>query len=97
IVGYSAPAKGNTFLNYCGVGSDEIDFVADLNPAKQNHLLPGSRIPIRSPEDLFEAKPEYVLILAWNLRKEISKQLSRVGVWGGRFVVGIPFIDVFIG
>ncbi len=96
IVGYSAPAKGNTFLNFCGIGSDSIDFVADLNPAKQNHFLPGSRIPIRTPEDLFEAKPEYVLILAWNLRKEISKQLSRVAVWGGQFVVGIPFINVFM-
>lgn len=96
IVGYSAPAKGNTFLNYCQVTAEDIDFVADLNPAKQNHFLPGSRIPIRSPEDLYEAEPDYVLILAWNLRDEISKQLSRIAVWGGQFVIGIPLTEIFM-
>lgn len=95
IVGYSAPAKGNTFLNYCDVGADDIEFVADLNPAKQNHFLPGSRIPIRPPDELFEVKPDYVLILAWNLREEISRQLARIAVWGGRFVIGIPFTEIF--
>jgi hypothetical protein len=95
IAGYSAPAKGNTFLNYCGVDSSDIQLVADLNPSKQNHFLPGSRIPIRTPEDLFEAQPDYVLILAWNLRKEISGQLGRVTDWGGQFVTGIPSVEVF--
>ena len=89
--------QSNTFLNYCGVQADDIDFVADLNPAKQNHYLPGSRIPVLRPEALFDAKPDYVLILAWNLKREISKQLAQVSAWGGKFVVGIPFVEISSG
>jgi SAM-dependent methyltransferase len=95
IAGYSAPAKGNTFLNYCGLTAEDIPFVTDLNLDKQNHLLPGSRIPIRPPQELYEFKPDYVLILAWNLKKEISRQLRDIAKWGGRFVTGIPRVEVF--
>jgi SAM-dependent methyltransferase len=85
IVGYGAPAKGNTMLNYCGVRCDFLDYTCDLNPHKQGHLLPGSHIPIRSPDALREDKPDVVLILPWNLKDEIVEQLSFVEEWGGRF------------
>ncbi len=85
VVGYGAPAKGNTMLNYCGVRTDFLDYTCDLNPHKQGHLLPGSHIPIRSPEALREDKPDVVLILPWNLKEEIVEQLSFVEEWGGRF------------
>jgi SAM-dependent methyltransferase len=89
IVGYGAPAKGNTLLNYCGIGTDLLAFTVDRNPHKQGMLLPGSRIPIVAPERLFAEKPEFVLILPWNLRDEIMKQLN-IGGWGGRFILPIP-------
>ena len=90
IVGYGAPGKGNTLLNYCGIGTDLLDFTVDRNPYKQGRLLPGSRIPVLSPEHLDAARPDYVLILPWNLREEIMQQLGEVRSWGGRFIVPIP-------
>jgi SAM-dependent methyltransferase len=90
VVGYGAPAKGNTLLNYCGVRADFIDYTCDLNPHKQGHLLPGSHIPIRSPEAIREDEPDVVLILPWNLKHEISEQLSFIREWGGRFAARTP-------
>ena len=90
IAGYGAPAKGNTMLNYCGVGRDFIDYTCDLNPHKQGHFLPGSRIPIRSPEAIREGRPDVVLILPWNLKEEIVGQLGFVREWGGRFAARTP-------
>lgn len=95
IVGYGAPGKGNTLLNYCGIRTDFIDFVVDRNPYKQGKYLPGTRIPVRRPEDLDNARPDYVLILPWNLKTEIMQQLSHVREWGGRFVVPIPQVQVY--
>lgn len=94
IVGYGAPAKGNTLLNYCGVRSDFLDFTVDRSPHKQGRFLPGTRIPIRAPEALREARPDYVLILPWNLKQEIVEQMADVRSWGGRFVVAIPEVEV---
>jgi 2-polyprenyl-3-methyl-5-hydroxy-6-metoxy-1,4-benzoquinol methylase len=94
IVGYGAPAKGNTLLNYCGVGSDFIDYTVDRSPHKQGHFLPGTRIPIYAPERIGETKPDYVLILPWNLKDEITEQMSHISEWGGRFVVPIPEVKV---
>ena len=90
VVGYGAPAKGNTLLNYCGVGPDFIDYTCDLNPHKQGHFLPGSHIPIRSPEAIREDQPDVVLILPWNLKDEIVEQLSFIREWGGRFAARTP-------
>lgn len=90
VVGYGAPAKGNTLLNYCGVGPDFIDYTCDLNPHKQGHFLPGSHIPIRSPEAIREQQPDVVLILPWNLKEEIMEQLSFIREWGGRFAARTP-------
>jgi SAM-dependent methyltransferase len=90
IAGYGAPAKGNTLLNYCGLGCDFIDYTCDLNPHKQGHFLPGSHIPIRSPEVLREDRPDVVLILPWNLKDEIVGQLSYIREWGGRFAARTP-------
>jgi hypothetical protein len=94
VAAYGAAAKGNTLLNYCGVGSDRIAFVADRSPVKQGKLMPGSRIPIRAPDDILHARPDYVLILPWNLRDEICQQLAAVRGWGGQFVTAIPSIHV---
>jgi SAM-dependent methyltransferase len=94
VVGYGAAAKGNTFFNYCGITADRIPFVCDLNPAKQGKLLPGSHIPIKTADAIAAAKPDYVLILPWNLRSEISGQLSFIRAWGGLFVTAIPEILV---
>jgi len=90
IVGYGAPAKGNTLLNYCGVGPDFLDYTVDLNPRKQGHLLPGTHIPIRAPEAIREDQPDVVLILPWNLKDEIVEQLSFIREWGGAFAVRTP-------
>ena len=95
VVGYGAPAKGTTLLNYCGIRPDLLAFTVDRSPHKQGHLLPGVRIPVRSPEDLLAARPDYVLILPWNLRDEIAGQMAVVRDWGGKFVVPIPRLDVF--
>jgi SAM-dependent methyltransferase len=95
IAAYGAAAKGNTFLNYCGiVGTDLIDFVVDASPYKQNKYLPGSHIPVVSEYTIREQKPDFIIILPWNLREEISKQLSYVGEWGGQFVTCIPELKV---
>ena len=90
VVAYGAPAKGNTLLNYCGVGPELLEFTVDLSPHKQGMLLPGTRIPIRAPSAIMEAKPDYVLVLPWNLEHEITAQMQAVREWGGRFVVPIP-------
>jgi hypothetical protein len=90
IVGYGAPGKGNTLLNYCGIRTDLLDFTVDRNPYKHGRFLPGTRIPVLSPEQLDVARPDYVLILPWNLREEIMAQLAHIRAWGGRFIVPIP-------
>jgi hypothetical protein len=90
VVGYGAPGKGNTLLNYCGIRTDFIDFTVDRNPYKHGRFLPGTHIPIFSPEHLDEAKPDYIFILPWNLKDEIMGQLKHVRSWGGRFIVPIP-------
>ena len=95
VCGYGAAAKGNTFLNYLGVGRSMVRAVADRSPHKQNTLLPGSRIPVVSPEELTAIKPDYVLILPWNLKSEIAEEMRHIRDWGGRFVVAIPEITVF--
>ena len=97
VVGYGAPAKGNTLLNYCGVREDLIDFTVDRSPHKQGLYLPGTRIPIRAPEDLLATRPDDVLILPWNLKDEIAGQMAEVRSWGGRFVVAIPDVEVVSG
>ena len=95
VAGYGAPAKGNTLLNYCGVGPELLPFTVDRSPHKQGLLLPGTRIPIRAPEAIFEERPDYLLILPWNLREEVAQQMAGIRDWGGRFVVPIPTIEVF--
>jgi SAM-dependent methyltransferase len=95
IVAYGAPAKGNTLLNYCGVGTDFIEYTCDLNPHKQGHYLPGTHIPIRAPEVIRETRPDLVFILPWNLKDEIMEQLSFVREWGGRFLVRTPELRVY--
>ncbi len=90
IAGYGAPGKGNTLLNYCGIRTDFLDFTVDRNGYKQGKFLPGTHIPILAPEAIREARPDYVLILPWNFKDEIVKQMAHVREWGGRFVVPIP-------
>jgi SAM-dependent methyltransferase len=94
VVGYGAPAKGNTLLNYCGVRTDMIDYTVDRSPHKQGHFLPGTRIPIYGPEKIRETKPDYLVILPWNLKDEIMSQMAHIRDWGGRFVVFIPEVKV---
>jgi SAM-dependent methyltransferase len=94
IAAYGAAAKGNTLLNYCGIRGDFIDYVVDRNPAKTGRYLPGSHIPVFPPERIFETRPDYVLILPWNLTAEIAAQMHAVRQWGGRFVVPIPSVKV---
>lgn len=95
VVAYGAPAKGNTLLNYCGVGPELIEYTVDRSPYKQNTLLPGTRIPVRAPEDILQTKPDYLLILPWNLKDEISRQMAAIREWDGKFVIPIPVIHVF--
>jgi hypothetical protein len=90
IVGYGAPAKSVTLLNFCGVAGDFLDFTVDRAPSKQGRYLPGVRIPILPPEAIFEAKPDYVLILPWNIKDEIKTQMEGIRSWGGRFIVPVP-------
>ncbi|MDH3625210.1 MAG: class I SAM-dependent methyltransferase [Myxococcales bacterium] len=90
IVGYGAPAKGNTLLNYCGIRTDLVDYTVDRSPHKQDRFLPGVHLPIHSPDRIRETKPDYVLILPWNIKEEVMKQMSYIRDWGGRFVVPIP-------
>jgi 2-polyprenyl-3-methyl-5-hydroxy-6-metoxy-1,4-benzoquinol methylase len=90
IAGYGAPAKGNTLLNYCGIGADLISFTVDRSPVKQGRFLPGSRIPISHPDRIRSERPDYVLILPWNLQEEIMSQIAGIRQWGGRFIIPIP-------
>ncbi|MGI0483656.1 methyltransferase domain-containing protein [Geminocystis sp. CENA526] len=94
IVGYGAPAKGNTLLNYCGIRTDFLDYTCDRSPHKQGKFLPGTHIPIYHPDKIKETKPDYVLMLPWNLKKEITQQLSYIRDWGGKFVVPIPEVEI---
>lgn len=94
VVGYGAPAKGNTLLNYCGIGPDLIEYTVDRNPYKQGRLLPGTHIPIFDPERIGVTKPDYILILPWNLRDEIIDQLSFARAWGARFLLPIPELHI---
>lgn len=94
VVGYGAPAKGNTLLNYCGVGPEFIAYTVDRNPHKQGRYLPGTHIPIHAPEKMAETRPDYVLVLPWNLKSEIVDQMAYIREWGGRFVVPIPCVEV---
>jgi SAM-dependent methyltransferase len=94
VVGYGAPGKGNTLLNYCGIRGDLLDYTVDRNPYKHGRFLPGTHIPIHPPERIAETRPDYILILPWNLKKEIAAQLSYVREWGGQLVVPIPQPEV---
>ncbi len=94
IVGYGAPAKGNTLLNYCGLRTDFLDYTVDLSPHKQGRFLPGTRIPIRAPAAIRDSRPDYLLILPWNLREEIMEQMAEIRSWGGQFLVAIPEVKV---
>ncbi|MFG1399395.1 methyltransferase domain-containing protein [Roseixanthobacter pseudopolyaromaticivorans] len=94
VAAYGAAAKGNTLLNFCGVGPDQIDYVVDRNPHKQGHLLPGSHLPIHAPERLAQTKPDFVLILPWNIKDEVMAANAMVRDWGGRFVVAVPDLAV---
>ncbi|MET0163381.1 MAG: class I SAM-dependent methyltransferase [Vicinamibacterales bacterium] len=94
VVGYGAPGKGNTLLNYCGIGTDFLDYTVDRSPHKQGRYTPGAHIPILHPDRIRQTRPDYVLILPWNLREEISRQMAFIREWGGRFVVPIPEVRV---
>lgn len=94
VVGYGAPAKGNTLLNYCGVRTDLLEYTVDRSPHKQGCFLPGTHIPVHAPEKIRETRPDYVLILPWNLKNEIAEQMADVRKWGGKFVVPIPQVKV---
>ena len=94
VAGYGAPGKGNTLLNHCGIRTDLLAYTVDRSPVKQGKLLPGTHIPVYAPERLAETKPDYVLVLPWNLRDEISEQLSYVRSWGGRLVFPVPALEV---
>lgn len=94
IVGYGAAAKGNTFLNYCKIGSESIQYVVDISPHKQGLYLPGTHIPIYHPDKISHTKPDYVVILAWNLKEEIIEQMKHIREWGGKFVVFIPEMKI---
>jgi hypothetical protein len=94
VVGYGAPGKGNTLLNHCGIRPDLLQYTVDRNPYKHGRFTPGTRIPILPPERIAADKPDYVLILPWNLRKELTDQLSYMEGWGGRLVFPIPQLEI---
>lgn len=94
VCGYGAPGKGNTMLNYCGIREDLVRYTVDRNPFKQNSFLVGSRIPVYAPEMIERTKPDYVLVLPWNLKTELTKQLEYVRQWGGRLVFAIPELEI---
>jgi hypothetical protein len=94
VVAYGAPGKGNTLLNFCGIRTDFVDYTVDRSPVKQGNFLPGSRIPILSPERIKETKPDFVFVLVWNLKDEVMKQMSFVRDWGGKFVIPMPELEV---
>ena len=95
IVGYGAPAKGNTLLNYCGIRTDFIDYTVDRSPHKQGHFLPGTHIPIYHPDKIKETKPDYLVILPWNLKDEIMEQMAHICDWGGQFVILMPEVRIY--
>lgn len=94
VAGYGAPGKGNTLLNHCGIRSDLLSYTVDRSPVKQGKFLPGTHIPIYSPERLAQTRPDYVLVLPWNLRDELTEQLAYVRSWGGRLVFPIPALEI---
>jgi hypothetical protein len=94
IVGYGAPAKGNTLLNYCGVRTDFLDYTVDLSPHKHGRFLPGTHIPIFHPDKVRQTKPDYLLILPWNLKDEVMAQMAHIREWGAHFVLPIPEVRV---
>ena len=94
LCGYGAPGKGNTLLNYCGIGTDFLDFTVDRNPYKHGLYTPGMHIPIYPVSAIDDARPDYLLILPWNLKKEIVEQMRHVGDWGCKFIVAIPSVEV---
>jgi SAM-dependent methyltransferase len=94
VVGYGAPAKGNTLLNYCGIGPELVAYTVDRSPHKQGRFLPGTHIPIYHPEKIKETKPDYLLILPWNLKDEIMEQMAHIRHWGGKFVLPIPQVKI---
>src|SRR5439155_3763834 len=95
VIAYGAAAKGVTLLNYCGVRSDFIDYAVDLSPHKQGLYMPGIHIPIFHPDKIKETKPDYVLILPWNLKEEVMRQMACIGGWGCQFVVPIPEVKTY--
>jgi 2-polyprenyl-3-methyl-5-hydroxy-6-metoxy-1,4-benzoquinol methylase len=95
LVGYGAPAKGNTLLNYCGIRTDYIEYTVDRSPHKQGHFLPGTHIPIYHPDKIKETRPDYVVILPWNLKDEILEQMAHIRDWGGKFVTLIPEVRIY--
>ena len=95
VAAYGAPGKGNTLLNYCGIRTDLLDYAVDRNPYKHGRYTPGTHIPIFAPERIAETRPDYVLILPWNLKDEIMAQLAYIREWGGQFVVPIPQVAVY--
>jgi 2-polyprenyl-3-methyl-5-hydroxy-6-metoxy-1,4-benzoquinol methylase len=94
VAGYGAPGKGNTLLNHCGIRSDLLSYTVDRSPVKQGKFLPGTHIPIHAPDRLAQTKPDYILVLPWNLRDEITQQLDYVRSWGGRLIYPIPALDI---
>ncbi len=94
VAGYGAPAKGNTLLNFCGIGTDHLSYTVDKNPYKQGRFLPGSHIPIEPPEKIKSTRPDYVVILPWNIKDEVMEQVSFIRQWGGRFVTFIPRVEI---
>lgn len=96
VVAYGAAAKGNTLLNYCGIGVELIDYVVDRSPHKQGLFLPGTHIPIKSPDEVRTTKPDYLLVLPWNLKDEIIRQMDYVRAWGGKFVIPIPTTEIVL-
>ena len=94
MVCYGAPAKGNTLLNYCKINTKHIDYTVDLNQFKQGFFLPGTHLEIKDPSIINNTKPDYVIILPWNIKDEIMEQLSFIKNWGGRFVIPIPEVIV---
>jgi C-methyltransferase C-terminal domain len=97
VVGYGAPGKGNTLLNYCGIRSDLVEYTVDRNPYKHGRFTPGTRIPIREPEVIAEDRPDVVLVLPWNLEAELTAQLSYVAEWGGQLVYPLPSLHMVTG
>jgi SAM-dependent methyltransferase len=95
VVGYGAPAKGNTLLNYCGIGPEFLSYTVDVSPHKQGKFLPGTQIPVYHPDKILETQPDYVLILPWNLKDEIMRQMNGIRAFGGKFVTAVPHLQVF--